>query len=58
MTMFIVCWTTKADKTDHWVAYDDDDQAREHFARLRSDETVWTVSLCSVLDSTDYISRD
>jgi len=53
--MYIVCWMTNNNRS-YWSAFDDPDNARSEYERLRCLDTIYTVTLSAVVDSTDYPS--
>jgi len=59
--MFMMVWTEchegrkgEAQYEDHWLAYDTYAEAAENYDRLLQQEEVYTASVCTVIESTDY----
>lgn len=51
--MFIVAWADTATGPDRWVTFENEIDAKQKYFLL-VERGVYTVSLCSVLKSTDY----
>lgn len=59
--MFLVVWTEcheghegVAQYEDHWLAYDTYVEATENYDKLLEMEEVYSASICTVIESTDY----
>ena len=59
--MFLVVWTEchegvegRAMYEDHWLAYDTYVEAAENYDKLLEMEEVYSASVCTVIESTDY----
>lgn len=59
--MFLLVWTEchegregVAMYEDHWLAYDTYVEATEYYDRLLQQDEVYSASVCSVIESTDY----
>lgn len=59
--MFLVVWTEchegkngKAMYEDHWLAYDTYAEGAENYDKLLEMEEVYSASICTVIESTDY----
>jgi hypothetical protein len=59
--MFLVVWTechegveSRAMYEDHWLAYDTYVEASENYDKLLEMEEVYSASVCTVIESTDY----
>lgn len=53
--MFIVAWSDTL-SVDHWHAYENLEDARGLYLDLKNQNHIYTVSLLSVIESTDYSS--
>jgi len=59
--MFLVVWTecheskdNRAVYEDHWLAYDTYAEAADNYDKLLEQEEVYSASVCTVIESTDY----
>ena len=59
--MFLVVWTERHEAEngnavyeDHWLAYDTYADAAENYDKLLEQEEVYSASVCTVVESTDY----
>ena len=52
----LLVWTTKKGGKfkDHWIHYDDHEDASEKLAKLKVRPSTFVASICAVLESTDY----
>ena len=59
--MFLLVWTEIHESVgpeptyeDHWIAYDTYVECSEHYDKLLQLEEVYSASICTVVESTDY----